>query len=573
MKYRCCWLLAACTLGVTSPAAAQELFDAAVTLPASSFTNYIQLADLDGDGDLDIMAPNCSGFMATGPQALEVYRNDGSGNFTDYGFPLAGTKAVRQVAFGDIDQDGDIDVYVPDAATGAHLMYVNGGTGNFTDEGSTRLPSAFISRTGAARFADVDNDGDLDLFVGDAYSTAGAGPIQGHMLMNDGTGVFSEGAAMPTGGGEDPIDVDFADVDRDWDLDIVLNMHLGKSLLWLNDGTGVFADATAGLHDMSGFHYGPSLCDIDADGDVDMWTDNAGPGLADILATNDGNGVFTDMTATLVSGNSSSADDNGVVCVDYDHDGDFDGTVVSLSTRERMLVNTDGSFQFVANVFPASAQDQSLWMDYGDLDGDGRLDAVTGQGEPSSPNKIFLANSSMTVDNRAPDITAVEAVSAEDSSDTPAVRFTVSDAVSSDTGPRLQRAYVQVEGASSNEVEAQFSGGDVFRAVLPTATDGSMVTYTCCAVDRQGNEGCADPLSYVVGRPVGTGGAGGTSGSGGNAASGGSAGGADDGDFPLPEDSGCGCGVVGDEPNDGRSAILLLLAGLGIAVAHRRRQR
>ncbi|MCA9623970.1 MAG: VCBS repeat-containing protein, partial [Myxococcales bacterium] len=103
----------------SSLASAQALFNDSVALPFTGFSNYIQLVDLDHDGDLDIIAPNCSGFIGTGAQAFEVYRNDGTGSFADYGFPLAGTKAVRQVATGDIDGDGDNDVVVPDAGGGS----------------------------------------------------------------------------------------------------------------------------------------------------------------------------------------------------------------------------------------------------------------------------------------------------------------------------------------------------------------------------------------------------------------------------------------------------------------------
>lgn len=580
MKHRLTWPLAFALLAVSGAASAQEIFTHSADLPPSLFTNYIQLVDLDNDGDLDIIAPNCFGFMSTGPQALEVYENDGNAGFSDYGFPLAGTKAIREVGLGDIDRDGDIDVYVPDAANGPHLLFVNDGAGNFADE-STRLPAGLVSRSGAAEFADVDNDGDLDLFTGDGYSSNGQPSVVGRLFLNDGMGNFTEGPAMPTSaGGDDPIDVDFADVDRDWDLDIVLNMHIGKSLLWLNDGTGTFTDATANVHAMEGFHYGPSLCDVDGDGDLDMWTDNAGPSLNDILAINDGTGVFADMTATLVLSNSN-ADDNGVVCVDIDHDGDFDASIPSLSGRERVLENDGaGTFTQLSDKFPTEANDNSLWLDFGDLDGDGRLDAVTGQGEPSDNNRVFLGNANMPMDTQAPRIIMVESISAMDGSDMPIVRFAVSDAVVTDTGPRLSSAVVKVDAAgNADEESALFVGGDLFRAVLPAYPEGTTVTYTACATDVAGNEGCAAAVTYTVGQPPGTGGGGpggggpGSGGSGGTATgsggSGASSGSGGDG-FSVDEDDGCGCTVPGRDSERGA----LALVALGLAgVAYRRRRR
>jgi hypothetical protein len=552
-------------------AAAQSLFNDAVSLPNSYFTNFIALVDLDGDDDLDIIAPNCSGFMSTGPQPLEVYRNGGAGTFVDYAFPLSAAKPVRQVALGDIEADGDIDVYIPDASTGPHFLFVNNGSGVFADESGTRLPGGFTSRAGATEFGDVDGDGDLDLFVGDAY--AGSGTTVGHILVNDGDGVFTMGAATPAGMGDDPIDVDFADVDRDWDLDIMLNMHVGKSLLWLNDGSGNYTDATANVHAMEGFHYGPSLCDIDGDADLDLWTDNAGAGLLDTLATNDGMGVFTDMSATLLGGSgvNPNADDNGVICVDIDHDNDLDGAVISLSTAERVLENDGGTFSYTAGLFPASANDNSLWLDFGDLNNDGRLDAVTGQGEPAAPNKVFLANTTMPVDAMAPRIIAVEQVSALTAAATPVLHYAVSDGVVSEMGPRLQQAFVTVTTDMDVQVDASYAGGDLYRAVLPANAEGVMVTYVACAVDLRGNQGCSQPQSYTVGEsPSGAGGGGGmgaggatSTGAGASTSGAGGAGADDDGD----DDGGCGCKLPG---RTNHNAWLLL--ALPVAALWRRRR-
>jgi hypothetical protein len=575
MKLLTSSLLSVSLVYVALPARGQTLFNDSTTLPGVYFTNYIQLVDLDGDEHLDIIAPNCSGFMSTGPQPLEVYRNDGAGNFLVYGFPLSAAKAVRQVGLGDIDRDGDTDVYVPDASTGPHFLFVNNGTGVFAEESTTRLPAGFTSRVGATEFGDFDNDGDLDLFVGDGYSQGSGASTRGHVLLNDGSGVFTMGTPLPAGTGADPIDVDLADVDRDWDLDILLNVHSGQSNLWLNDGSGVFTDATANVHPMEGLHYGPSLCDIDGDTDLDMLTDNAGPGLADTVATNDGMGVFTDMTASLLPGstNNPSADDNEFVCVDIDHDGDFDAVVASLQTRERVLHNDGGSFTYVANQFPASSSDSTLWMDFGDLNSDGRLDVVTAQGEPSSyPNEVFLANTSMAVDAQAPKIIVVEQVGADMATDTPVVRYAVSDAVVTDMGPRLERAFVTVEAdGAPQEVEAEFSGGDLFRAVLPAFAVDVVVTYTACAVDLQGNEGCGQPLSYTVGRPepTGSGGAGGAGVGGSSSAGPGATSGAGGSDADDDEEGGCGCVVPGGA---GESSGWLLL-GLPVVGLWRRRSR
>lgn len=561
-------------LAAAAPAGAQVVFDNPVSLPVSYFTNYLQLADLDGDGDLDLVAPNCAGFMSTGPQPFEAYRNDGSGTFSAYALPAIGNKPVRMVAIGDIEGDGDLDMFVPDASTGAHLLFVNNGSGVFADEAASRLP-ALVSRVGATEFADVDGDGDLDLFVGDGYAQGGSAQVLGHLLINDGNGVFAAGPAMPTNtvSGADPIDVDFFDADRDFDLDILLNMHQGVSKLWINDGAGNFTDSTASLPPSQGlYHYGPSVCDVEGDGDLDIFTDNIGPGagLADQLAINGGNLTFTDESLERILSNPG-ADDNGIICVDADQDGDFDAAVVSLSDFERFLYNDGtGVFTHQAGKFPAASSDNSLWLDFGDLNGDGRLDAVTGQGEPSGPNKVYLANTTMPVDAVAPRIITVQTVVAQDNV-APAVRFAVSDSVVTDTGPRLQRANFVVGG---QEIVATFVGGDLFQAELPAAPEGTTVAFTACATDLAGNEGCSPEQSYTVGAQ-GTGGMG----AGGNGVGGGATGGAGQGasaqggggeePFDIEDDDGCGCELPGGSTTE-RGAWALALAALALL---RRRPR
>src|SRR5690606_39818748 len=103
-----------------------------------------------------------------------------------------------------------------------------------------------------------------------------------------------------------------------------------------------------------------------------------------------------------VSGNPGS-DDNGIVCADTDSDGDLDAVVVALSTPERLLVNDgDGSFTHQDGAFSGPI-DASLWAEMGDVDGDHRLDIVTGQGESGSfLNRVFLGTAALPTDETAP---------------------------------------------------------------------------------------------------------------------------------------------------------------------------
>jgi MYXO-CTERM domain-containing protein len=565
------------------------------------YVNYLRLTDIDGDGDLDVLFPAATGQA----EAFAVFVNDGTGNFTDNSAAAVGgfKGHLRQIAVGDVDGDGDVDIYAPDAQGGPDKLFINDSKGIFTDEAAARLPAGLGSHAAATRFADVDNDGDLDLFVGDRY--AGGSMLAAHLYLNDGAGKFTDSTInLPmSSAGDVPYDFDVFDADRDFDLDLLIDMHSGGSMLWLNDGTGKYTAAM--FPSQAGLKYGPVACDVDGDGDLDLWFDNAGPGYTEELLINDGAGVFVDETAARVTGNPG-ADDNGLSCIDYDGDGDLDAAIASLGNQERILTN-DGTGHFALDPGTFSViNDSTLWFDFGDVNGDGRLDCVTGQGESGTfTQRLYLGTALAPVDVKAPKIIKVSAVPATVApGEAPIVRFAVSDNATTDEGPRLKEAVIKVTVGVSMavSVKATFMGGDLYRAVLPAqAAPGTMVSYVACATDRVGNEGCSPPQTYAVegmsaSTGAGAGGAGGAGSSsvtaGGTGAGGGTGSGVTasataaatsgvggagpsttsgaGGDSVSPgDDSGCGCSVAG---GSGPTALGGLAAAVIAALLGRRRR-
>jgi MYXO-CTERM domain-containing protein len=604
-------------VGTPTLAAAQSFslvspnpFDPQDCNDAGCWTNYNLVVDFDGDGDLDVLLPNSAGFFSKGsPQPFSVYTNDGTGAMTKAAGLFGGSGYLRQVATADIDGDGDVDLYAPsgfgDDTMYPDRLYVQGAPGAYTEEAATRLPGVQV-RAGFVRFGDVDSDGDADIVVGDDWD--GPTQIVAHLYLNDGSGNFTDASAanLPSGvpgGGTEPIDVELFDADGDFDLDLLINMHSGKNIFWKNDGGGKFTDATGtfpGPGSGSQFHYGPVACDVDGDGDLDVWGDNTGGNYTEQLLINDGSGNFTDETAQRVTGNPG-ADDNGVVCVDFDGDGDLDAAIMSLSNNERILLNDGtGHFALQAGAFTA-AGDPTLWMDFGDLNGDDKLDVVTAQGECGNGtgcrDKVYFGGGSVPADTVAPKFRGVESIMVPGDNEAPVLRFAVVDNTTTDIGPRLQRAFVRVTTSMTEEIDARFMGGDLFRAALPGFASGTMVTLEPCAVDLAGNEGCATPLSYTVGggsvTSTGVGGSGGMGGggvggsaqggagpggsgqgsggettsgpgAGGSSATGGGSSGGGDGD-----DGGCGCHVPGGPARSGLLAAAVL--ALGALVRRRRR--
>ncbi|MDC0667874.1 FG-GAP-like repeat-containing protein [Nannocystis radixulma] len=499
----------------TGPASAYQLVPGALEPQACQgqgcWTNHLRVTDLDGDGDLDILLANYADFFAGAfkPEPLVVYLNNGMAEFSNESAAAVADYVgnIRQVAVGDVDGDGDPDLYAPDGAGNPHVLFINDGMGVFTDEAEARLPGDPYPQGGAARMGDVDGDGDLDIVAGDGYSQNAPAQVA-RLYLNDGSGNFEEAAgALPTElAGEDIDDFDLLDVDRDFDLDLLVNPHGGGGgNLWINDGTGQFTAAEFPPNANTGFHYNPGVCDVDGDGDLDVWIDNIGGNYREQLLINDGAGGFTDETAARVTGNPAGSDDNGVICADIDDDGDFDAVVVSLSGPERFLVNDGaGNFSSMPDVFPEPT-DCSLWAEFGDLNDDGRLDLVTGQGECSSSDEVYLAEDADPVDSQPPKLLAVEEVAGPVAVDAmPVVRFAVSDRTVTDEGPRLARAYAVIDpdGAATN-VDASFMGGDLFRVVLPPAR--GEVVFRVCAEDDNGNNACAADQSYQAGEEGTTG--------------------------------------------------------------------
>lgn len=484
------------------------------------WTNHMRLTDTDADGDLDLVLVNYPDFFggSNTTQPLVIYENDGAAAFSNVSAAAVGNYVgtLHQIAVGDVDGDGTVDIFGPSGNGAAYVLFINDGAGTFTDEADVRLPAGPFPQGGAARMGDVDNDGDLDIFSADGYATAG--PPFGHLYINDGLGMFEEAAgAIPDSiTGEDIDDCEFFDADRDFDLDLIVNAHAGGTgALWLNDGSGTFtAGGSVDPPATANFHYNVAPCDVDGDDDLDLWIDNIGGGFTEQLLINDGAGNFNDETAARVSGNPGS-DDNGVICADIDDDGDFDGVVISLGTAERFLENDGaGNFTYVAGVFPAPTN-CSLWGEFGDLNGDGRIDLVTGQGECSSSDELYLANSGVPVDATAPRILALEAPGMVAAGEEPVVRFAVSDRTVTDEGPQLDRAFAVIDpGGADTLVDARYQGGDLFRVVLPAADAGTTVTFQVCAEDRNANLGCSESQMYEVdGEPPGTTGDTGDSGS------------------------------------------------------------
>jgi tetratricopeptide (TPR) repeat protein len=338
-------------------------------------------ADFDGDGDVDLLLPDCSRDGAPVPPAL--FRNDGAGRFTETGpeTGLAPFAAGLGAAFGDYDNDGDPDLVL--TGWGGIRLLNNRGKGSLADvtEDAGLAASGFAQ---GAAWADADHDGDLDLVVARWAGSPGlATPAPLLYFNNNGNGTFREVAAEKRV--NRPLlarSVSFADLDDDRDVDFVVSTIDEGPVVFTNDRIGTFTP----LGKEAGFTaYGKgetaTLADLDGDGRVDLalpasgWYRNLGKlrfqarkaqdpapparGLAAFDADNDGDldlvlagerflflrnegaARFADATGETGLAGLAPGATGGIVAADFDGDGDAD-LAISRAGEPVLLLRNDG---------------------------------------------------------------------------------------------------------------------------------------------------------------------------------------------------------------------------------------
>ncbi|MBN1656914.1 MAG: PKD domain-containing protein, partial [Anaerolineae bacterium] len=270
----------------------------------------VALGDLDGDGDLDA-------FVAMGHtlnQPDRVWWNDGTGHFVDSGQLLGNLHSYR-VAVGDLDGDGDLDAFTAGQTLimpgVGNRIWLNDGTGHFVDSGQRPGNTASI----AIDLGDVDGDGDLDVFLGNSNWP----PNEHEVWLNDGRGVFTD-TGQNLGISHGFFGALLLDLDGDTDLDLFVGNQTSRAsgvqkAVWLNDGSGYYTlSQNLGISSCLGAASGDVNGDgdldvVEADLDVDMgvtWLNGDVP-LAGLAAVNDSPttlGMSTTLTASVAAGTS-----------------------------------------------------------------------------------------------------------------------------------------------------------------------------------------------------------------------------------------------------------------------------
>jgi hypothetical protein len=355
------------------------------------YHNTTSVADLDGDGDLDILLSGLRHESETIFWAGSIlWTNQGGGNFTPRNFDYGGGSA----ATGDVDGDGDIDVVRLDYRA---TLFLNqgaeqgGAPGDFK-QGSSITPKEDPhnwSTPGTVLFGDLNNDDQLDVLVSYCCS----------MLMDSKASdddffhflawewINAQGGRNLTSLGDLPIRPTLGDLDGDGDLDIYAaslppkgGHYDSTDRILLNDGSGAFVDSMQRLDNPrkagAAGSGAAALGDLDSDGDLDalvataagasIWINQGG-------AQSQETGIFVESGQRLGSGHIEA-----VFLADLDADSDLDALVAGKA--QASIWWNDGQADF---------RDSGQRLDFtephglavGDFDGDGDLDVFSAAGD------------------------------------------------------------------------------------------------------------------------------------------------------------------------------------------------
>ncbi len=344
-------------------------------------TRGLVAEDLDKDGDIDIVETNYDEGTATGA-INKYYLNNGDGTFSS-GFDL-GTAVNRgdSIAIGDIDNDGDPDVLTGNSDS-IHTIFLN-NTNHDTSVSTLAVGSMVgtaLDNTKNVSHADIDNDGDLDLFVANNGQT-------NKIYLNNGDNTFTNSVDISSDI-DKTMSLTLIDIDKDGDIDVLAGNDGQVDKLYLNNtdknAEEISISFSAGLAISSDENATRSLVvlDLNRDGNLDIISGNANQ--VNQIHMNNGNTTF----ATAVNLSADIQNTKMLTIADMDNDSYPDILAANDGQSNTLyLNNADATFLAGTNIDTVAYSTSGITTV--DLNHDGALDILTANN--GAENKIYLGN-------------------------------------------------------------------------------------------------------------------------------------------------------------------------------------
>ena len=352
----------------------QEVGQSAGVDLSGGFNSGPIFVDFSGDGYLDLFVG------ALSPTEVSFFLNNSNGTFSD----ISNQALLSQVSgantfsatFGDYDKDNDLDMIMSHWGSGflgpmqsSEHLWRNNGDNTFTDvstaAGISETYQLSNDFTFSPNFADINNDGYPDILMANDFITS-------QVFINQKDGTFLNTTDRDVIIDANGMGAAIGDYDNDGDLDWFVssiydpngtaeaNWDVFGNRLYRNKGDGTFEDVTVAAGVDHGFWgWGSCFADFDNDGNLDIFHVNGFGFDEDDLAAeffedpsrlfmSNGNGTFTEKAVEL--GIDDTGQGRGVVCFDYDKDGDIDIFIANNNQSPKLYQNNEGNTKNFLNI-------------------------------------------------------------------------------------------------------------------------------------------------------------------------------------------------------------------------------
>lgn len=360
-------------------------------LSDAGFRSTIYFADLDGDSDLDAFAGESTGsikyFQNTGTSVTPAFAAS-----VNNPFGLTNVGNFSNLTFADLDDDGDLDAFIGHV-TGNIRYFENTGTAiapAFAPLSDNPFGLASVGVDSSPTFADLDADGDLDAFVGatdgtiNYFQNTAVTDVVGFQFVGINPFSIQSATYFPS-----PV---FADLDSDGDFDLFAGEAYSGAIRYSrNIGTpkipafgGAIVTNPFGLSTSGAAYNNPAFADLDGDGDLDVFMGMQNGSIRHQENTGDAFSPAFGTASINPFGLTDIGSEAAPTFADLDSDGDLDAFIGALDGSFHYLQNTGTAINpaFVApvlNPFGVNPLPGKSVPKFADLDNDGDLDLVTGE--------------------------------------------------------------------------------------------------------------------------------------------------------------------------------------------------